>query len=74
MTDFLKVAGHDGLVRDVGSKAIVNTNQSEYERYIASRKAQQERQEQLDRHERDINSIKTDITEIKAMMLELLRK
>lgn len=74
MADYLKVSGHDGLVRDVGSKAIVNTNQTEYQRYLASRKALQDRQDQLDRHERDINSIKTDITEIKAMMLELLRK
>ena len=26
MTDYLKVEGHEHLVRDMGSKAIVNTN------------------------------------------------
>ena len=30
MTDYLKVEGHEHLVRDMGSKAIVNTNRFAY--------------------------------------------
>ena len=35
MGDFLKVEGHDGLVRDTHSKAIINTNVGAYEAAIA---------------------------------------
>ena len=31
----LKVEGHENLVRDVRSKAIVNTNSSEYKIYMS---------------------------------------
>ena len=74
MTDYVKVAGHDGLVRDTSSMAIVNTNAGDYERYIAQRNAAQSRQEQLDRHEKDINTIKEDIAEIKALLLSIYQK
>ena len=30
MTDYLKVEGHEHLIRDMGSKAIVNTNRYAY--------------------------------------------
>ena len=36
---YLKVKGHDGLVRDISNGAIINTNNAEYDRYtsLASR-------------------------------------
>lgn len=74
MTDYVKVAGHDGLVRDVSNKAIVNTNTADYQRYIKQREAQASRQAQIDRHETDIDEIKSDLTEIKQMLLALLNK
>lgn len=74
MTEYVKVAGHDGLVRDVSTKAIVNTNAADYQRYIKQREAQAERQAQIDRHETDIIEIKSDLTEIKQLLLALLNK
>ena len=74
MTEYLKVAGHDGLVRDVSTKAIVNTNRTDYERYMNQRDAALKRQQQLDQHELDINSIKSDIAEIKQLLLAVLQK
>lgn len=74
MTEYLKVAGHDGLVRDVSTKAIVNTNRADYERYMNQRDAALKRQQQLDQHELDINSIKSDIAEIKQLLLAVLQK
>jgi len=35
----LKVEGHTNLVRDAHSKAIVNTNVSEYQLYMARRES-----------------------------------
>jgi hypothetical protein len=74
VTEYLKVAGHDGLVRDVSNRAIVNTNTADYQRYINQRTAQASRQAQIDRHETDIIEIKSDLTEIKHMLLALLNK
>lgn len=74
MTEYLKVAGHDGLVRDVSTKAIVNTNRADFERYMNQRDAALKRQQQLDQHELDINSIKSDIAEIKQLLLAVLQK
>lgn len=74
MTEYLKVSGHDGLVRDVSTKAIVNTNRADYERYMNQRDAALKRQQQLDQHELDINSIKSDIAEIKQLLLAVLQK
>ena len=42
----LKVEGHTDLVRDANSKAIINTNVSEYQLYMARR---QTRKSQADR-------------------------
>lgn len=74
MTAYVKVAGHDGLVRDTSNKAIVNTNTADYQRYVNQRDAQSARQAQIERHEVDINEIKQDLTEIKQMLLALLNK
>lgn len=38
MTDKLKVVGHDDLVRDTRSGAILNTNQTEFEQFVNKRK------------------------------------
>jgi hypothetical protein len=74
VTDYLKVAGRDGLVRDVNTKAIVNTDRAGFEAYIKQRDTALKRQEQLERHEQDINSIKSDISEIKQLLLAVLNK
>ena len=73
MTDYVKVAGHDGLVRDRTTGAIVNTNRADYEAYIARRDAALKRQQQVDKHEEELNTIKADIAEIKQLLLAVLK-
>jgi hypothetical protein len=73
--NYLKVKGHDGLVRDISNGAIINTNNAEYERYMKQKKAAQERKSQLDqvsKHTEDINNLKNELQEIKSMILQLL--
>ena len=41
--EYLKVIGHDGLVRDTSSGAIVNTNKAEYEQYMETKRRSEER-------------------------------
>lgn len=74
MTDYVKVAGHDGLVRDQDTKAIVNTNQAGYLAYINQRDAMLKRQQQLDANTQDIQELKQDLSEIKQLLQILVQK
>lgn len=71
---YVKVQGRDGLVRDTATKAIVNTNKSDFEKYLLQRDTAVKRHAQLEKHEQDINSIKSELSEIKELLLAVLRK
>lgn len=68
----LKVSGHDDLVRDTTSNAIVNTNMSAYAEYVNRRNAVQEEKETIAQQGAEINNLKSDISEIKQMLTTLL--
>ena len=61
MSDHLKVEGHDNLVRDTSSKAIINTNKNAYE--VAKRRAEEaQRQRDVMRETaREINTLKSEM-------------
>lgn len=71
---WLKVEGSDDLVRDTKTNAIINTNKSEYEAYIAKREHLRSNQEQIQLHGQEINRIKEDLSDIKQMLTALLNK
>ncbi len=62
---YLKVKGHDGLVRDETSGAIVNHNDSA----IEARRKQMQLNSALD----DINMLKDEVSEIKSLLRELVK-
>lgn len=72
MTQFLKVEGNDSLVRDVSTKAIINTNKSEYENYIRQKKIVGERKAEIERQNIEINSIKNELSEVKSLLMTLI--
>lgn len=74
MNDFVKVQGHDGLVRDMSSKAVINTDRKQYEDYIARREAARRQKEQIERQAEEINNVKTELSEIKELLLTLLSR
>jgi hypothetical protein len=63
--DYLKVEGHDGLVRDQKTGAILNLNDSA----IAARRKSKQLSSALD----DINMLKTEVSEIKSLLRELVK-
>ena len=63
--DFVKVEGHDGLVRDETTGAILNHDDSAIQ---ARRK-----QKQLNSALEDINMLKNEISEIKSLLRELVK-
>jgi hypothetical protein len=74
MTSILKVQGEDGLVRDVSNQAILNTNSKEYETYIARREAAKAQKQELERQGKEIETIHSEISEIKHMISILINK
>jgi wobble nucleotide-excising tRNase len=73
MEQYLKVSGHDNLVRDMSSKAVINTSMSEYEEYMALRKAKEQEQQLIANQTEEINNLKSDISEIKQMLQMLIK-
>jgi hypothetical protein len=74
MQGFVKVKDKDGLVRDLSSGAIINNNTSEYQNYIKKRNAAHQLRKDLDEHSKQINNIKSDISEIKELLITLINK
>lgn len=72
MTKYLKVKGCDGLVRDVTTNAILNSDTTEYQRYLAQKNANLSKKAEIERHAEEINNIKSDLSEIKQMLLALM--
>ena len=64
----LKVQGHVGLVRDSLSKAIVNTNRSEYESYMNRVRAREHQGDEIRSAIKEINSLKQELLEIKSLL------
>ncbi len=63
--DYIKVDGHDGLVRDKNTGAIINLDSSAIE---ARRKARG-----LSSALEDINMLKNELSEIKSLLKELTK-
>jgi hypothetical protein len=65
-----KVKDSPGLVRDMQTQAVLNTDINALEAYRRKRNKQQEIDEVLS----DINNMKSDIDQIKSLMQRLLDK
>ncbi len=74
MSDFLKVEGHEHLVRDMGSKAIVNTNVFAYRATVERSRNAQKQKDELRDATREINSLKSEMHEIKSLLLQMVDK
>ena len=62
--DLIPVEGHKNLYRDRNTGSIVNTDKSNYDRYIKTKRLKQNERRELD-------TIKSDIEEIKSLLREL---
>jgi len=67
----MKVEGHNNLIRDEGTNAIVNTDSSEYNNYLSLRAKRKQGTNRIDNMENDLKSLKDDINEIKTLLRAL---
>ena len=66
-----KVEGHEHLIRDENTNAILNTNSSEYNQYLSLRAKRRQGNDRIDNMEGDLKSLKDDINEIKTLLKAL---
>ena len=71
--EFVKVKDHENLVRDPMSNGIINTNDNEYEEYIARREASNKAKNTEVSMKEDLDNLKGEINEIKSLLKELVR-
>ena len=67
----VKVKGHTHLVRDLKSQAIINTDSDAYARYMARKAKQSKKDDEMRSVVREVNSLKTEMFEIKKLLMEI---
>ena len=71
MADSAQVEGHTHLVRDLKSQAIINTDSDAYARYMARKRKQKAKNDEIREVIRDVNELKIEMRAIKEQLLEL---
>ena len=70
--ELVQVKDHIHLVRDLETGAILNTNDKMAEGLRMAKRNRQKSKDQLETNTNDINSIKTELSEIKTMLRTLI--
>jgi hypothetical protein len=70
----LKVEGHNNLVRDTVSNAVINSSTSEYKIYMAKYRAREQQSDELRNACKEINTLKAELREIKSLLTKVIEK
>ena len=70
----LKVEGFENLVRDTSSNAVINSSTSEYKIYMARYRARNKQSDELRMACKEINTLKSELREIKSLITKVLEK
>tara|TARA_R100001015_G_C4444975_1_gene37191 strand:+ start:144 stop:365 length:222 start_codon:yes stop_codon:yes gene_type:complete len=68
----INVEGNADLKRDPKSNSIINTNASDYERYVTRRKVKAKENDKVTNMEEDLANLKNEMNEIKSLLKELV--
>jgi hypothetical protein len=72
MSGTIPVKDKSDLARDVHSNAIINTNRSAYEMAVKRSRDAQRQRDEIREASREINTLKTEMQEIKSLLLKLV--
>ena len=72
MNNHLKVEGHNNLVRDRRTGAILNTNKTEIQRARTQKIVQKEKEHQLLTLTNEVDTLRDDVKLIKEMLFRLV--
>jgi len=70
---YLKVEGHNTLIRETSSNAIINTDKSAYKVYMQRVKEAKQSNNDLRYAVREINNLKSELSEIKELLGKLVK-
>ena len=70
----LRVEGHESLIRDTVSNAVINSSTSEYRIYMAKYRAREQQSDELRNACKEINNLKSELREIKSLLVKVLEK
>ena len=70
----LKVEGHESLVRDTVSNAVINSSTSEYKIYMSKHRAREKQSDELRSACKEINNLKAELREIKSLIKKVIEK
>ena len=74
MNKYIKVKSDVSLVRDVNSNAIINKNQSEFDKFVKLSEKKYEEKKKFDIMRSDLDSLKEDMEEIKTLLRNIMDK
>ena len=74
MTEYKVVEDNPDLVKDMHSKAVINTNRSAYLAAVARKKTFESQKDGLRDATREINILKSEMHEIKSLLVKLVEK
>ena len=70
----IKIENYENLVKDTKSGAIVNTNKSEFQLYMKRRQERNKNGDKLRNACKEINNLKSELGEIKSLLVKALEK
>lgn len=74
MARLLKVEGHESLVRDTSSNAVINNSTKDYESFMRQKELFVSRKLEIQEQANEINNLKDELSEIKSLLKQLLEK
>ena len=74
MNNYLKVDSDTSLVRDVRSNAIVNQNQTEFDKFMKLSESKYKEKIEMKKLKDDVNTMKSDLEEIKELLQSIVKK
>lgn len=69
---FKRVEGHNNLVRDSRTGAVLNTNKTEIERARKIKQVNEERQQHISSLTQEVKELKKDMSQIKDLLFRLV--
>ena len=71
--ELIPVEGKEGWFRDPSSNAIVNGNQSDYDKYMASYNRRQREKSEKEALQNEVSQLKSEMSDIKSLLLTLVQ-
>ena len=73
MSDYIKVDSDSDLVRDTNNHAIINNNKTEFDKFLKLSEKKYKEKKEFENLKSDVNSMKTDLEEIKSLLKSIVR-